>query len=162
MKRTLAWMAALAAFAGFAAFAQAADDTAEKKEPKELVGYIEEQADGTFFNLAIEGNNFVLRVYNKEKTEEQALPWDRARLQYDPNTTRRQTTLLNRAGDGKSMTSPHVVKHPYAFNFWLFLFKEGSSEVDKNVAGRLVQMDAADGKSISAYDRLPPDQRPGS
>ena len=156
MKRKLASIIALALFAGLAAIAVAEDED----KPKDLQGFVLQRDDGTFFNLCVEDGKFKIYIYDKEKKKQKEIPWDRGRIQYEPNSTRRQSVFLTRSNDSLSMSAPQPVKHPYSFNFWLYLFKPGSDEVDQNITGRLVQMDAADGKSVSLYDMLPPDQQP--
>jgi len=156
MKRKLAWILAFAAFVGFAAFAAAQDEA----KPKDLQGYVLEQADGTFFNLCVESNTLTIHIYDKEKKELQLIPWNRARIHYEPPSTRRQSDFMTLSPDGLTLKSAEPVKRPIAFNFWLFLFKEGSDEVALNLSGRLVQVSESDGKSVSAYDLLPPDLRP--
>lgn len=156
MKRTLASIVALAAFAGIAAFAAALDEV----KPKDLQGFILQQADGTFFNLCVEGNHLTIHIWDKEKKEMQPIPWNRARIKYEPSSTRRQSDFMTLSSDGLTLRSPEPVKHPVAFNFWLFLFKPGSEDVDLNLSGRLTQLSEDDGKSVSVYDLLPPDQQP--
>ena len=156
MKRTLASIVALAAFAGFAAFAAAQD----KEKPKELTGFVLEQADGTFFNLCVEDNHLTIHIYDKEKKDKKPVPWNRARIQYEPNSARRQTDFMTLSDDKLTLAAPDPVKRPLSFNFWLFLFKEGSDDVALNLSGRLVQPNDADGKSASVYDMLPSEQQP--
>jgi len=149
MKRILASMLALAALASLASSAIAK----EGDKPKELVGFIQEQADGTFFNLYVENNNLTIKVWDKEKKKEEEIPWDRARIQYQPPSNQRQSTFMTRSCDGKCLSSSHVVRRPIAFNFWLYLFKPGSEEAT-TISGRVVQPMEGDGASVSLYDLL--------
>jgi hypothetical protein len=149
MKRNLASMLALAVFVGLAASAAAQDS----EEPEELVGYITELEDGTFFNLFVENNNLTIHIWDKEKKEKQEIPWNRARIQYQPPSNQRQSTFMTRSDDGTTLSSPHVVRRPIAFNFWLYLFKEGSDDAT-TMSGRVVQPMEGDGASVSLYDLL--------
>lgn len=148
-------MLALAAFAGIAASATAK----EGDEPKELVGFILEQEDGTFFNLYVENNNLTIKVWDKEKKKEEEIPWDRARIQYQPPSNQRQSVFMTRSSDGKSLTSSHVVRRPIAFNFWLYLFKPGEDEAT-TMSGRVVQPMDGDGASVSLYDLIEAGKNP--
>jgi hypothetical protein len=155
MKRIFAPILALAVFAGLTASAAAQDS----EEPKELVGFIQEQTDGTFFNLYVENNNLTIKIWDKEKKKEEEIPWDRARIQYQPPSNQRQSAYMTRSDDGKTLSSSHVVRRPIAFNFWLYLFKPGEDEAT-TMSGRIVQPMEGDGASVSVYDLIPPDQRP--
>lgn len=149
MNRNLARILALVAFAGVASFVSAADEPA-----KELEGYVLEQADGTFFNLLVENNNLTIYIYDAAKKEKQPMPFNRARIQYQPPSNQRQNVYMTRSDDGLSLRSGHVVRRPIAFQFWLYLFKEGSDETAMTVTGRLVQPMPGDGESVSLYDLL--------
>lgn len=155
MKRIFAPMLALAMFAGFAASAAAQD----VDEPVELVGYITELEDGTFFNLYVNNNNLTIHIWDKEKKEKQEIPWDRARIQYQPPSNQRQSTFMTRSDDSLTLSSPHVVRRPIAFNFWLYLFKPGSDEAT-TMTGRIVQPMEGDGASVSLYDLLEAGKNP--
>lgn len=157
MKRNLAWIAALVAFAGLASFASAQ----EEKPAKELEGYVQPYGDGMFLNLVVENNNLTVYIYDEKKEEKQPIPWNRARIQYQPPSSERQRVFMTRSEDGLKLSSSHIVRRPIAFQFWLTLFEEGKTEASKTVTGRLVQPMPGDGASVSLYDLLPPDQRPG-
>jgi hypothetical protein len=150
MKRNLARMIALVAFAGIASFAAAQD-----AEPaKELEGYVQPYGEGMFLNVVVENNNLNVYIYDEKKEEKQEIPWNRARIQYQPPSNQRQSTFLTRSEDGLSLRSGHVVKRPIAFQFWLYLFKEGSDDAEMTVTGRIVQPMPGDGASLSLYDLL--------
>ncbi|HEY5550358.1 MAG TPA: hypothetical protein VIK52_00615 [Opitutaceae bacterium] len=150
MKRNLAWILALVAFAGFASFA-----TAQEEEPaKELEGYVQPHGDGMFLNVVVENNNLTVYIYDEKKEEKQQIPWNRARIQYQPPSNQRQSTFMSRAEDGLSLRSGHVVRRPIAFQFWLYLFEEGKEEASLTVTGRIVQPMPGDGESVSLYELL--------
>lgn len=149
MKRILVTILALAALAGTAVPAIAK----EGDKPKELVGFVQELEDGTFFNLYVEGTSLTIKVWDKDKKEEQEIPWDRARIQYQPSGRQRESEFMTRSEDKKTLSSPRPAERPIAYQFWLFLFKPGESEAT-TINGRLVQPMEGDGASVSLYDLL--------
>jgi hypothetical protein len=150
MKRNLTCLLALVAFVGLASFAAAQD----AEPPKELEGYVQPYGEGMFLNVVVENNNLTVYIYDEKKEEKQEIPWNRARIQYQPPSNQRQSTFLTRSDDGLKLSSGHVVRRPIAFQFWLYLFKEGSDDADMTVSGRIVQPMPGDGASVSLNDLL--------
>lgn len=155
MKRNLLWVAALAIIACVVPLTSFAEDKAD-----EIPGLLIEQADGTFFNLQVENNNFTVYLFDKDKKDKLPVPYTHGRIRYQPFGRERQEGFLASASDGLSLRSPHTVRRPFVFQFWLFLFEKGKAEAAFTLNGHFSQPMPGDGESVSLYDMLGTDGRP--
>ncbi|MDE3083599.1 MAG: hypothetical protein KGJ37_00075 [Verrucomicrobiota bacterium] len=119
-------LAAYNAPAGPTAKSNATKKPADKAEPK-IPGFTIKRDNGGFLGLEIDDNtNFKLSFYDANKkpvapdVARAALRWHQSFKIYD------QRTVLNPSGDGKSMTSSYVVRRPWNFKLYIFLFVEGN------------------------------------
>ena len=107
---------------GFVSMGLAQSDTTE--EEAKIIGVEMQRSDGRYLGLAVEGNAFVIRFYDKDKKEE---PVDvvRATARWSsPQKAGQQRTILNPAGN--TLRSPPVVRPPLVFNaFIAFISEEG-------------------------------------
>jgi len=98
------------------------DDAAETEPPK-VIGVEMQRQDGRYLGLAVEGNAFVIRFYDRDKKEE---PVDvvRATARWrSPQKAGQQRTVLN--PNGMSLRSPPVVRPPLVFSAFVSLIDHG-------------------------------------
>ncbi len=104
-----------------------AQQPAEEDAPK-VKGVEAQRANGGFLGLAVEGNSFVLRFYDKDKLE---IPVDVPRgvaRWSSPQKAGTQRAILN--STGKALTSPPVVRPPLAFNAFIVLLSEDGEAIE--------------------------------
>lgn len=112
---------------------KAADTKAEEPEAK-IEGMAIARPDGRFLGLEVKDSKFVLSFYDKNKKEmapDVARATMRWPVKYQPGDER---TVLNPAGDGKTLTSGKTVKPPHFFKVYMSLFVEGSDEAVESYA----------------------------
>jgi|GEM_PF-889497 len=98
------------------------DDSTETEPPK-VIGVEMQRQDGRYLGLAVEGNAFVIRFYDRDKKEE---PVDvvRATARWrSPQKAGQQRTVLN--PNGMSLRSPPVVRPPLVFSAFVSLIDHG-------------------------------------
>ena len=104
-----------------------AQQPTEEEAPK-VKGVEAQRANGAFLGLAVEGNSFVLRFYDKDKLE---IPVDAPRgvaRWSSPQKAGTQRAILN--SNGKALTSPPVVRPPFAFNAFIVLLSEDGEAIE--------------------------------
>ena len=104
-----------------------AQQPAEEDAPK-VVGVEAQRANGGFLGLAVEGNAFVLRFYDKEKSETTVDVYRAVARWSSPQKAGTQRAILN--SNGKALTSPPVVRPPLAFNAFIVLLSEGGEAIE--------------------------------
>jgi hypothetical protein len=99
------------------------------KVKHEIPGVTIARANGGFLGLEIDSNsNFELSFYDKDKAPVAAdlalatIRW------HSSNTTKIEFVALNPGGDGKSLTSPKVIRRPWTFKLTILLFAAGNNE----------------------------------
>ena len=98
-----------------------------EEEPR-VAGVEAARANGQFLGLAVEGNAFVLRFYDKEKAEikPDAI---RATVRWDsPQKAGKQRSVL--AADGNVLRSPPVVRPPLSFIAFITLIGPDEKAMD--------------------------------
>jgi hypothetical protein len=108
--------------------APAAKKDAKKKPeaPRKIEGLEIPRKGAGFLGIKIEGGNFVLSFYDKDKKPVAAdvsravLRWP---VHYQPNDER---TQLEPTSDGKTFTSAKVVRPPFTFKLYLTLLKDAA------------------------------------
>lgn len=101
----------------------------KKEEPMGKIEGIEIKRGSGYLGIALDGGTFKLSFYNSKKkpvaadVSRAALRWPVSYRQGD------ERTVLNVSGDGKSLTSPKVVKAPHNFKLFITLLPgEGGEE----------------------------------
>ena len=110
---TLALALLFSLFLSAAVSAQSGTSGAAAAEEPTVTGVEVARANGGFLGLAIEGNAFVLRFYDKEKAEVKP-DAIRATVRWNsPQKAGQQRSVL--AADGAVLRSPPVVRPPLSF-----------------------------------------------
>ena len=104
----------------------AAAATAPAAELPVIDGIVLNRADGTFLQVKMEENNFVLRFFNKEH-KQIAPDVDRATVRLTPASRKPERYVLARGSDGQSLTHGKPIRAPHVFKVDISLFK-GDSE----------------------------------
>jgi hypothetical protein len=110
--------------------AKAAPADAAKKKEDEMgkIEGIEQKRGSGYFGVALVGGNFKITFYDA-KRHVIAAPVNRAALRWPVNyRPADERTVLNIAGDGKSLTSSKVVKPPYLFKLFVTFLADGADE----------------------------------
>lgn len=101
----------------------------KKEEPMGKIEGIEIKRGSGYLGIALVAGSFKLSFYDAKKkpvdadVPRAALRWPVAYRELD------ERTVLNRSGDGKSLTSPKVVKPPHNFKLFITLLPgEGTPE----------------------------------
>jgi hypothetical protein len=103
-----------------------ADKSGKKEEPPAKIEGMEIPRSDGFMGLQIADSNFKLTFYDAKK---KPIPADvsQAVLRWNPKYQKNEErVVLERSGDGKSLTSPRVIRPPHTFKLYMTLFKEPS------------------------------------
>jgi hypothetical protein len=112
--------------------AQPSSGAAEKPAAKvkhEIPGVTIPRANGGFLGLQIDSNsNFKLSFYDKDKAPV-AADLSLATIRWHSSNTKSIGFVgLTPGGDGKSLTSPQVIRRPWSFSLAILLFAAGSND----------------------------------
>jgi hypothetical protein len=100
---------------------KAAKTEAKKEEAPKIPGMTIARANGKFLGLEVVGGNFKLSFYD-EKKKAVAADMDRGNVRWViTGKADNERAVLNKGGDGKSMTGSKFVKPPYNFKVFLTL-----------------------------------------
>jgi hypothetical protein len=105
------------------------DATKKPAVKHEIPGVTIARANGGFLGLEIDSNsNFKLSFYDKDKAPI-ATDLSLATIRWhDSNTTKIEFVALNPGDDGKSLTSPRVIRRPWNFKLTILLFAAGNND----------------------------------
>jgi hypothetical protein len=122
---------ALGAVAQTSATKNAADKKdAKKEEPAKIEGMEIPRGDRGYLGLQIVDATFKLSFYDTKK-KPTAANVDRAVLRWTPKyKTGDERIVLERAGDGKALTSSRNVRPPYNFKLFITLLKSAPDGSD--------------------------------
>lgn len=110
---------------------------AKKEEPK-IEGVEVLRGERGFLGVQIVNGTFKLNFYDKAKkpTEPDVA---RAALRWDPKyKVGEERVVLNPTGDGKSLSSPKVIRPPHQFKLYITLIKEAIGEGQSPVSESFV------------------------
>ena len=109
------------------------DATKKPAVKHEIPGVTIARANGGFLGLEIDSNsNFKLSFYGADK-KPTAPDVASGSIQWRPiNTGRQEFVSLSPGGDGTSLTSPKVVRHPWTFKLSISLFAAGNNDPVEN------------------------------
>jgi hypothetical protein len=144
MKRFLAVLCSLALTLTLVGQAPAkkssADDKSAKSEepPPKIEGFEISRGAAGFMGLQVVDGNFKLSFYDAKKKPAQT-DMVRAALRWNPKYQKQdERVILERSGDGKSLTSPRAIRPPHAFKLFITLFKEPAAGADPEAAENYV------------------------
>jgi len=144
MKRFLAALCALALAFTMSAQAPAkkapAEDKSAKKEepPPKIEGFEISRGEAGYMGLEVVDGNFKLSFYDAKKKPVKT-DMVRAALRWNPKYQKNdERVILERSGDGKSLTSPRAIRPPHAFKLYITLFKEPAPGAEPEAAENYV------------------------
>lgn len=101
-----------------------------EEEPAKIDGLEIARKAGGFIGVEIEGVRLVVKFYDADKKPIEANV-ARAAARWNPvNKTGEVRSVLNLAGDGKSLVSTPVLQPPHVFNVYLTLIAEDGTAVE--------------------------------
>ncbi len=105
---------------------------AEEEAEPQLPGSVIARPGGGFLSLSVEGLHFKLSFYDAKKKPVDA-DAIRALARWDPPGRDQQRSVLNPAGDGKSLTGNVQVRPPYVFKVFLTVIGSDEKVIESHV-----------------------------